>query len=313
VKNEEYTVTVSDAGVRLDHFLSRQSDLGLSRSQIVRLIESGHITVNQNRPKPSYKLRADDKITLTVPPPAKLDVIPENIPLSILYEDDDLIVVNKARGMTVHPGAGRGTGTLVNALLSHCSNLSGIGGVLRPGIVHRLDKDTSGLIVVAKSDLAHQALAKQFKARQVSKKYLALVHGIVKQGHGVVETLIGRHRVKRKKMAVLADIGDGGRGMRGKEAITHYRVVERFKNYALVELELKTGRTHQIRVHMSYLGFPLVGDPVYGKKKEEFKVAGQLLHAAKLGFKHPRTGENLEFTAPLPEDMQAIIKKLQKR
>jgi len=304
VKSAEYTIAVSDAGSRLDHFLAIQSDLGLSRSQIARLIKEGQIKVNQEETKASHKLKIGDKITLTIPLPKKLDVIPEELPLNIMYEDDDLVVVNKARGMTVHPGAGRETGTLVNALLQHCTNLSGIGGVLRPGIVHRLDKDTSGLIVIAKSDLAHQALSKQFKERKVSKKYLALVHGIVKQNEGVVETLIGRHRVKRKKMAVL----EAG----GKEAITHYRVVERFKQYALVELDLKTGRTHQIRVHMNYLGFPLVGDPIYGKKKEAFKTAGQLLHAAKLGFTHPRTGEYLEFTAPLPEDMREIIKKLPK-
>ena len=304
MKSAEYTIAVSDAGSRLDHFLAIQSDLGLSRSQIARLIKEGQIKVNQEETKASHKLKIGDKITLTIPLPKKLDVIPEELPLNIMYEDDDLVVVNKARGMTVHPGAGRETGTLVNALLQHCTNLSGIGGVLRPGIVHRLDKDTSGLIVIAKSDLAHQALSKQFKERKVSKKYLALVHGIVKQNEGVVETLIGRHRVKRKKMAVL----EAG----GKEAITHYRVVERFKQYALVELDLKTGRTHQIRVHMNYLGFPLVGDPIYGKKKEAFKTAGQLLHAAKLGFTHPRTGEYLEFTAPLPEDMREIIKKLPK-
>lgn len=306
----ELVVAEEQKGGRIDHFLASQKELNLTRSQIQRLIDDGYIEINHEVPKASHKVRAGDQITIQIPPPKELAAQAEAIPLDIVYEDSDMVVINKARGMSVHPGAGRETGTLVNALLAHCCDLSGIGGVMRPGIVHRLDKDTSGLIVVAKNDLAHQALAKQFKDRQVSKKYLALVHGIVKQDNGVIETLIGRHRVKRQKMAVIGGTKEEGRGTRGKEAVTHYRVVERFKNYALVELDLKTGRTHQIRVHMSYLGFPLVGDQTYGKKKEEFKVTGQMLHAAELSFNHPRSGERLTFQAILPRDMNEIVRKL---
>jgi 23S rRNA pseudouridine1911/1915/1917 synthase len=306
----EFIISEEQKGERIDHFLSTQKELGQTRTQVQRLIDEGFVELNSGEiPKASYKTRAEDCITVKLPPPKKLEVKPEAVPLNIVYEDSDLIVVNKPRGMSVHPGAGRETGTLVNALLAHCRDLSGIGGVMRPGIVHRLDKDTSGLIVVAKNDLAHQALAGQFKNREVSKKYLALVHGVVKQDQGVIETLIGRHRVLRKKMSV---IGAGGEG-RGKSAITHYKVVERFKNYALVELDLKTGRTHQIRVHMNYLGFPLIGDPTYGKKKEEFKVNGQMLHAAELSFNHPRSGERLAFQAILPRDMSELVRKLRAR
>jgi 23S rRNA pseudouridine1911/1915/1917 synthase len=284
---------------RLDQYLAGQKKLDLTRSQISKLIEAGNILVNDRIVKPSYHLKTTDQLTIDIPPLKKLDAKPENIPLDIVYEDDDLIVVNKPRGMVVHPAVGNYEGTLVNALLHHVKNLSGIGGVARPGIVHRLDKDTSGLIVVAKNDLAHQALAKQFKDREIAKQYVALVKGVIKQDSGEIAAAIGRHPVKRKKMAAG----------RGREALTFYRVIERFKDATLVELTPKTGRTHQLRVHLNHLGHPIVGDPVYGGDKG----TGQLLHAQKLAFTHPRTGEKLAFTAPLPDDLAEAIKKLRKK
>ncbi|MDD5383200.1 MAG: RluA family pseudouridine synthase [Candidatus Margulisbacteria bacterium] len=313
VKELELIVTTAQKGERLDHFLSRQTELGLSRSQIHKLIDDGFIEVNKESPKASYRIKPDDRISINIPLPKPLELTPENIPLDIVYEDNDLVVINKPKGLAVHPGAGRTTGTLVNALLSHCQDLSGIGGVLRPGIVHRLDKDTSGLLVVAKNDLAHQALAKQFKNRKIFKQYLALIHGEVKQAGGTIESKIGRHPLHRKKMAVIKEAGNGGRVTRGREAITIYKVLERYKNYTLVEVTLKTGRMHQIRVHMTSIGHPVVGDPTYGHRQEEFAVSGQLLHAARLGFVHPRTGKYLEFFTDVPSEMKTIIGKLRKK
>jgi len=299
----EYIITPEEKGERLDHFLAEKKEIGRTRSQIHRLIEEGFVELNREIPKPSYRIKKDDRILVVLPPPAKPEVKPENIPLDIVYEDGDLIVVNKPQGMVVHPAAGNYSGTLVNALLYHCRDLSGIGGVLRPGIVHRLDKDTSGLMVVAKNDLAHQALARQFKAKKVFKQYFALVHGVMREEKGVVEARVGRHPKHRKKMAVIKGTG-------GREAVTHYRVLERFNKYSLVELDLKTGRTHQIRVHLTSIGHPIVGDPTYGHHREEFTVSGQLLHAARLGFDHPRTGKQLEFEAGMPEDMEEIVSEL---
>lgn len=312
MKNEfEYIITTEEKGERLDHYLALKNEIGLTRSRIHKLIEDGYVEVNKEAPKPSYKIKAEDRILVSVPPPKKLEVRPENIPLDIIYEDSDLIIINKPRGMVVHPAAGNYSGTLVNALLYHCPDIksgSGIGGVLRPGIVHRLDKDTSGLLVVAKNDFTHQSLARQFKAKKISKQYLALVHGRIPQDKGVIEAKVGRHPKHRKKMAIIRSTETS---VKGREAVTHYRVVERFKNYTLVELTLKTGRTHQIRVHMTSLSHSIVGDPVYGHRKEEFEVSGQLLHAAKLGFVHPRTGKYVEFSGKVPEDMEEIINKLQ--
>lgn len=306
-KEFEYIVSSEQKGKRLDHFLASQKEIGLTRSQVQRLIRDGYVEVNKEIPKASYKLKVDDRVYLTIPPPKKLEVLPENIPLDIVYEDKDLIVVNKPRGMVVHPAVGNYTGTLVNALLYHCKDLSGIGGVLRPGIVHRLDKNTSGLLVVAKNDFTHQALAKQFKSKQIFKQYLALVRGVIKQAGGIIKAKVGRHPKHRKKMAVISPFETR---VKGKEAVTYYKVLERYKKYSLVEITLRTGRTHQIRVHMTSIGHPIVGDPTYGHRREEFKVSGQLLHAAKLGFVHPRTGKYVEFEREMPEDMKKIIQYL---
>lgn len=303
----EYIISKEDPKERLDHYLALKKELELTRSQIQKLIKDGYVEVNKEIPKTHYRIKPDDRIVVSIPVPKELELKPENIPLDIVYEDKDLIVVNKPRGTVVHPAAGNNSGTLVNALLYHCKDLSGIGGVLRPGIVHRLDKNTSGLLVAAKNDFTHQGLAKQFKAKDVFKQYLALVHGEIKQEGGVIEAKVGRHPRHRKKMAV---IGPFETKVKGREAITYYKVLERYNNYSLVEITLKTGRTHQIRVHMTFIGHSVVGDPTYGHRREEFKVSGQLLHAAKLGFVHPRTGEYLEFSKKMPEDMEAVVRKL---
>ena len=305
--NFEYLVSGNDKGKRLDHFLCFKKGIGLSRSQIKKLIGDGYVEVNKEIPKSSYKVKADDRIIVNIPSPKKLEVEPEKISLDVVYEDKDLIVVNKSRGMVVHPAAGNYSGTLVNALLYHCQDLSGIGGVLRPGIVHRLDKDTSGLLVIAKNDFTHQALSGQFKDKQIFKQYIALVHGALNQDSGAVATKVGRHPRHRKKMAVISSFETK---VKGREALTYFRVLEKFKNYTLVELTLKTGRTHQIRVHLTSIGHAIVGDPIYGHKKEEFKVSGQLLHAARLGFTHPRTGEYCEFEKEMPRDMREVIRRL---
>jgi 23S rRNA pseudouridine1911/1915/1917 synthase len=310
-KEFEYIISVDEKADRLDHYLALKKGLGLTRSQVQRLIKDGYVEVNKEIPKPHYKIKPDDRIIVSIPAPKGLEVKPENIPLDIVYEDKDLIVVGKPRGMVVHPAVGNYSGTLVNALLYHCKDLSGIGGVLRPGIVHRLDKNTSGLLVSAKNDLTHQGLAKQFKAKKVLKQYLALVHGVIKQEGGVIEAKVGRHPKHRKKMAIIRETRDEGRGTKGREAITYYKVLERYKNYSLVEVTLQTGRTHQIRVHMTSIGHSVVGDPTYGHRKEEFKVSGQILHAAKLGFVHPRTKKRLEFYKEMPGDMEEIVRKLQ--
>ena len=239
---------------------------------------------------------------MDLPEPQPLDVQPEDIPLNIIYEDDDVVVVNKARGMVVHPAAGNYNGTLVNALLYHCKNLSGINGVIRPGIVHRLDKDTSGIMICAKNDSAHLSLSEQIQSKTAQRTYLAVVRGNVKNDSGIIETQIARDKNDRKKMAVVAE---GGR-----QAITEYEVAERFGKYTVVRCRLKTGRTHQIRVHMEYLGYPLVGDPKYSPMKTPFAINGQALHSLTLSFTHPRTGERLTFEAPLPEDMQKILTRL---
>jgi 23S rRNA pseudouridine1911/1915/1917 synthase len=262
-------------------------------------------------------VKLDDKISIDIPPPEKYEVQPEDIPLNVVYEDDDLLVVNKPRGMVTHPAPGHYTGTLVNALLYHIKGLAGVGGVERPGIVHRLDKDTSGLLLVAKTDLAHRSLSKQIKDRTVKRSYVALVYGVLKQNDGYIQEKIGRHPVHRKKMAVIKQAG-----LKSREALTFYRVLKRFsakggsasggKDHTLVELQLKTGRTHQIRVHMSHIGHPLVGDRTYGKIQGSFNIEGQLLHAQTVSFVHPRTGKYMEFSAPMPAEMEEVIKTLGK-
>lgn len=274
----------------------------ITRSQLKNLINDGHVTVNGQPVKPKYKVQAGDKISLVKPEPQSLELTPENIPLDIVYEDDDMIVVNKPQGMVVHPAPGHPNHTLVNALLYH-SPLSTINGTFRPGIVHRIDKDTSGLLMVAKNDLAHQSLAEQLRNKTNKREYLALVYGQIKEDEGTIDAPLGRNPQDRKKQAVVKD---------GRHAVTHFKVVKRYDNFTLVKCILETGRTHQIRVHMKYIGHPLVGDPLYGPRKVIGKN-GQFLHAALLGFKHPRTGEEMVFEAPLPENFQKMLDKLDKQ
>lgn len=296
-----YEVEPQKAGVRLDFFLAGENP-GFSRSYLQKLIGDGLVKVNGVPSKPAYRVKAGDEVLLCVPYPVELKVKPEPIPLDVYYEDADLIVVNKARGMVVHPAQANYSGTLVNALLYHCRDLSGINGVLRPGIVHRLDKDTSGLLVAAKNDAVHLDLARQLKERRVLRRYIALVHGNLKEDAGTVDAPIGRHSRDRQKMAVVAH--------GGKPAVTHYEVVKRFSRFTLLGLRLETGRTHQIRVHMAYLGHPLVGDLKYAPGRDHCGLEGQFLHAAVLGFAHPRTKEYLEFTAPLPAELVDFLQKL---
>jgi 23S rRNA pseudouridine1911/1915/1917 synthase len=300
--NLSITVNEEDNNTRIDVFLSKMIDT-MSRSQIQKLIEENNVSVNDKLIKSNYKTKTKDRIHVNIPSPRKLEVEAEDIKLDIIYEDQDLVVVNKPQGMVVHPAAGNYTGTLVNALLGCCENLSGINGVIRPGIVHRIDKDTSGVLVVAKNDLAHKNLAEQIKEHTVNRLYMALVEGIIKQDSGTIDQPLGRHSLERKKIAVVKN---------GRNAITHYRVIERYKNYTLVEAKLETGRTHQIRVHMAYIGHPLVGDPAYGNRKQKFNLKGQMLHAKTLGFIHPRTNEYMEFTAPLPLYFEKLLQTLKK-
>lgn len=271
-----------------------------SRSQIQQWLKEGAVLVAGKPIKAKHKVVAGEEIEIRIPEPEILDVVAENIPLEIIYEDDELAVVNKPQGMVVHPSAGHPNGTLVNALLYHLKNLSTINDVIRPGIVHRIDKDTSGLLMVAKSDFAHESLAQQLKDKTSLRKYIALVHGNISHEKGTINAPIGRSKVNRKKQAVSAE---------GKPALTHFTVLERFQDFTLIELQLETGRTHQIRVHMQYIGFPLAGDPVYGPKKT-LPGKGQFLHAKMLGFTHPRTGEALVFEAPLPTLFEETLKKL---
>lgn len=285
---------------RLDKYISEHTEL--SRSYTARLAEDGLVTVNGSAVDKKYKLKGGERIEIAVPEPESLEALPQDIPLDIIYEDDYVIVVNKPQGMVVHPAPGNPDGTLVNGLLYHCS-LSSINGVIRPGIVHRIDKDTSGLLVVAKTNAAHESLSAQLKERKALRRYYCIVNGNIRENEGIIDKPIGRHPIDRKRMAVI----EGGR-----EAVTHYRVLERFRGYCLVECTLETGRTHQIRVHMSYIGHSIVGDPVYGIKKERFKTNGQLLHAKTIGFVHPVTGELMEFDSELPEYFIDILNKLRK-
>lgn len=298
--SDKYVVSGDEAGMRLDVFVSG-TNFDLSRSYAQKLIGEGLIRVNGVEVKSNYRLRDGDEVAVTVPPPVKLEVLPEPIPLDVYYEDTDLIVVNKPRGMVVHPAEGNHAGTLVNALLYHCRDLSGINGVLRPGIVHRIDKETSGLLMVAKNDMIHEGLAGQLKEHTVTRGYVALAHGILTHNRGVIDAPIGRDPSDRQRMAVNY--------RNGKEAVTHYRVLDRKNNFTLLELRLETGRTHQIRVHMSYTGNPLAGDTRYGPARPHLGLTGQFLHAYLLGFIHPRTEEYLEFKAPLPEALKIILEQ----
>lgn len=298
----KYTVEAEQTDLRLD-LLVTQLIGNVSRSQIQKLIEEQGVQVNGCPAKANYKVRLGDLISYQLPETKYQKIEPENIPLDIIYEDKDLLVVNKAQGMVVHPAAGISRGTLVNALLYHCDQLSDVNGELRQGIVHRIDKDTSGLLIVAKSNLAHQELALQLKKYTVKRVYLALVHGVMMEPGGVVEAPIGRHSRDRQRMAVVTS--------NSKHAVTHYRVLERLNDFTLLECQLETGRTHQIRVHMAYLNHPLAGDPKYGPKKAaKLGFKGQALHAMALAFTHPRTKELLEFSAPPPDNFLQALKKL---
>ncbi len=294
----EIIIIADVCGVRLDKFISENSDI--SRSYASKLAEEGCVTVNGKTALKKTKVNIGDEIVVAVPTPQGIEAKPEDIPIDIVYEDDSVIVVNKPRGMVVHPAAGNASGTLVNGLLYHC-NLSSINGAVRPGIVHRIDKDTSGLLVVAKTNEAHESLSAQLKERKALRKYQCIVNGNIKEDAGTVNKPIGRHPTDRKRMAII----EGGR-----EAITHYKVLERFGIYTLVECTLETGRTHQIRVHMSSLGHSIVGDRVYGIKKDREKGKGQLLHAKTIGFTHPKTGELMEFDSDLPKDFSAFLTKI---
>lgn len=296
---EEVKLTVDAALTgRIDKVLGHHLKQ-FSRSQIQKWVTDGNVTVNGQPVKPKYKLAVGDQVVVSPEAPQKIDLEPENIPLDIVYEDDDVLVVNKSQGMVVHPAPGHPNHTLVNALLYH-SPLSTINGEFRPGIVHRIDKDTSGLLMVAKNDMAHRSLAAQLKAKTNQREYVALVHGVIKQEAGTIDAPIGRSRKDRKKQAIVSD---------GRHAVTHFKVLKRYRHYTLVSCRLETGRTHQIRVHMKSIGHPLAGDPLYGPRKT-LPGKGQYLHARELGFKHPRTGKQLLFTAPLPDYFQRMLDHL---
>lgn len=298
----EYNLICNECNVRLDKFLS-VADIGLSRSSAVGLIENSSVTVNGKNVNKNYKLSIGDAVSVLIPDPVPYEAKAENIPLDIIYEDSDILVVNKPKGMVVHPAAGNYEGTLVNALLYHCGDsLSGINGVMRPGIVHRIDKDTSGLLMVAKNDFSHTFLAEQIKEHSFTREYEAIVFGNLKNDEGTVNAPIGRNPNDRKKMCVIAK--------NSKEAVTHYSVIEHYKGYTHIRCRLETGRTHQIRVHMSYIGHPVAGDIVYGIKNEKVDFTGQCLHARKIGFIHPRTKEYMEFNSELPNYFDRFLIKL---
>ena len=298
-----FTVTGEGEASRLDAFLSAQLD-GLSRSHIQKILKGGGVLVNGRPEKSSYRVAPGDQVELEVPEPEEPEILAEEMDLDILYEDRDIILINKPKGMVVHPAAGHYSGTLVNGLMAHCrEELSGINGVLRPGIVHRIDKDTTGVLIACKNDFAHTSIAQQLKVHSITRKYYAIVHGVIREEEGTVNAPIGRHPTDRKKMSINTK--------NGREAVTHYRVLQRFEKFTYVECQLETGRTHQIRVHMASIHHPLLGDTVYGPAKCPVSgLQGQTLHAGVLGFIHPRTGEYMEFSAPLPEYFQELLKKL---
>ncbi len=300
--NEPLRFTIGPQRGRLDTVLASLVPQ-YSRSHLKHLIEDGCVRVNGNIPKPKYNVISGDVVEITIPPAKPVEAEPQDIPLDIVYEDNDVIVINKPQGMVVHPAPGNPDGTLVNALLHHCGQLPGINGMMRPGIVHRIDKDTSGLIVAAKTDAAYKGLAAQIKARTAARIYHAVVEGTVKDDAGVIDAPIGRHPADRKRMAVT----DRGRTRR---AVTEYEVLARYAGYTLIEARLETGRTHQIRVHMAHIGHPLAGDPVYGRKRQLFNLPGQALHAARLILTHPVSGEPMEFTAPPPDSFTNLVEKL---
>ena len=294
-----FQVTEEYEDERIDKYMSVLID-SLSRSFIQKMIKDGKVLKDGDPVKANYRLKTDDEISFELPEAVEPDILPEEIPLDILYEDNDVLVVNKPKGMVVHPAAGHYSGTMVNALMYHCrDSLSGINGVMRPGIVHRIDRDTTGSLIVCKNDKAHASIAEQLKEHSIVRRYRAVVHGVIKEDEGVINQMIGRHPTDRKKMAA---------GVKnGKEAVTHYKVLQRFRNFTYVECRLETGRTHQIRVHMDSIGHPLLGDEVYGVRKSPYKLQGQTLHAMILGFVHPSTGEYVETSAPLPEYFEHLL------
>lgn len=296
------TVDGTLSGERLDVAVARARE-DLTRARVQKLIDEGSILVDGVPKKANYRLRVGERIEITVPEAKESDLAAENIELKILYEDRDVLVLEKPKGLVVHPAAGHWGGTLVNALLYHCDDLSGIGGEARPGIVHRLDKDTSGVLVVAKNDRAHLSLTAQFKEHSVTREYVAVVHGEPTAERGVIDAAIARHKTDRKKMAVTAQ-------GKGRRAVTYFRVLEKFEGYALLALRLETGRTHQIRVHLASIGLPVVGDPVYGQKKQKFRLSGQALHARLLGFMHPADGRYLEFSSEPPQEFEDLLQQL---
>lgn len=301
MEKREYKVEKEFVGIRLDKAIS-DKDKSLSRAMVQKLLEDGKILVNGNVTKASYKLNIDDIIEIEKSEPKEVNIKPEEIPLDIVYEDDDILIVNKQKGLVVHPGNGNPDGTLVNAVMAKCKDsLSGIGGEIRPGIVHRIDKDTSGLLIVAKNDKAHINISEQIKNHEVKKTYIALVRGVIKENNATIDMPIGRSKNDRIKMAVSKT---------GKNAVTHFKVLERFEGFTLVEVNIETGRTHQIRVHMAQIGYPLVGDFVYSNGKNPFGVEGQMLHSQKLEFKHPKTEQIMEVEAPLPKYFVEVLEKL---
>lgn len=297
-----FVVEEADAGQRLDGYIAGKMP-DLTRSAVQKLLTDGNVTAEGKPGVKNMRVKPGWSVQVVLPEPEKTEVLPENIPLDIVYEDQDLLVVNKSKGMVVHPAPGNSNGTLVNALLAHCGDsLSGINGVIRPGIVHRIDKDTSGLLIVAKNDIAHQGLAAQIQAHSFTREYEAVVYGNLRENQGTIDAPIGRHPTDRKKMAVTEK--------HSRPAITHFQVLARYGSFTYVRLRLETGRTHQIRVHMAYLGHPVAGDPVYGPKKVITSLGGQCLHARKIGFIHPVTGEYLEFSSPLPEYFTSFLHTL---
>ncbi|AKR10786.1 RluA family pseudouridine synthase [Bacillus cereus BAG1X2-3] len=297
----QVTVAEEQKNERIDKFVAGINN-EWSRSQVQQWIKDDVVTVNGKAVKVNYKVKEEDEITVTIPEPEELDIQPEDLNLEIYYEDADVLVVNKPRGMVVHPAPGHTSGTLVNGLMHHCTDLSGINGVMRPGIVHRIDKDTSGLLMVAKNDMAHESLVNQLVAKTVTRRYKAIVHGVIPHDKGTIDAPIARDKKERQSMTVDEN---------GKNAVTHFQVLDRFKDFTLVECRLETGRTHQIRVHMKYIGYPLAGDPKYGPKKT-LDMNGQALHAGILGFDHPRTGEYIQFEAPIPEVFEEALNILRK-
>ncbi len=301
---EKVVVEENTQKKRIDSYIV-DKNINLSRTAIKRLLDEGKILVNGKKQKPSYKPEVGDIITIEIPEPEEVELKPQDIPIDVIYEDKDIIVVNKPKGMVVHPANGNPDGTLVNAILAKCKDsLSGIGGEIRPGIVHRLDKDTSGLLIIAKNDQAHINMSKQIQDRKVIKKYIALVKGVIGENTATIDMPIARSTKDRKKMAV---------DPKGKEAITHYKVLQRYDKYTLLEIKIDTGRTHQIRVHMSYIGHPVVGDMQYSNGKNEFGIEGQMLHSKYLEFDHPITGKRLKLEAPLPEYFEQVLNELEGR